>query len=411
MPLATRTGSPRRCLALLLGLIACGYGAGLLLPGARSAHWSSPYRDTSRLVLVQDAWSGDDSAPTMEMAQVRDWRRRRQTVFDHFAFYRTRHEAISNDGHAPQLIGVAHGSINLFEVLGLPVRFAVPGEEAGMLPGVVLSDEVWQRNFAGDPRIAGRTIWVGGHKTRVLGVLPKESWKLPGRVDAWLLEPDDDLEQGGPGFVIAHRKSDGGQGKERWPLSVPKPDGKSDDLLCVPLAERTGGPRGVFLFAIFLACLSLPATTSLPLGEYPRNASEMPLATRLRRWSFLAGKFALLLPMVYFISLDLAHLRASFDPDLSVYIQLASSFSLCLVGLRWTLRDQRKRCPLCLGKLTHEARVGEPSRNFLGWNGVELICVEGHGLLHVPEIQTSWFSTQRWLYLDPTWRALFAEAG
>jgi hypothetical protein len=63
------------------------------------------------------------------------------------------------------------------------------------------------------------------------------------------------------------------------------------------------------------------------------------------------------------------------------------------------------------GQAAHPARVGEPSRNFLGWNGLELICIAGHGLLHVPEIQTSWFSTQRWLYLDPSWDVLFVEAG
>ncbi len=42
----------------------------------------------------------------------------------------------------------------------------------------------------------------------------------------------------------------------------------------------------------------------------------------------------------------------------------------------------------------HPARVGQPSRSFLAWNGTELICVDGHGLLHVPEMPTSWFSTQ-----------------
>jgi len=26
------------------------------------------------------------------------------------------------------------------------------------------------------------------------------------------------------------------------------------------------------------------------------------------------------------------------------------------------------------------------------------------GLLHIPEMPTSWFRTQRWLYLDPSWK-------
>jgi len=118
----------------------------------------------------------------------------------------------------------------------------------------------------------------------------------------------------------------------------------------------------------------------------------------------------LLLPIVYFVSLDMAHLRLNIDPVSSEYVQIVSSFLICLLGLRWVLRDQRQRCPVCLRRLTHPARVGQPSRNFLAWNGTELICMGGHGLLHIPEIQTSWFNTQRWLYLDPSWDVLFSEA-
>ena len=38
------------------------------------------------------------------------------------------------------------------------------------------------------------------------------------------------------------------------------------------------------------------------------------------------------------------------------------------------------------------------------------LIVLRHGLLHIPEIPTSWFSTQRWLYLDPSWSSLFTDA-
>jgi hypothetical protein len=117
------------------------------------------------------------------------------------------------------------------------------------------------------------------------------------------------------------------------------------------------------------------------------------------------------LPIVYLVSLDLSHWKATMDPSTSQYIQIVSSFSICLFGLRWGLRDQRQRCPVCLGKLTHPARVGEPSRNFLTWNGVELICAGGHGLMHIPELPTSWFNTQRWLDLDASWEGLFVDAG
>jgi hypothetical protein len=32
----------------------------------------------------------------------------------------------------------------------------------------------------------------------------------------------------------------------------------------------------------------------------------------------------------------------------------------------------------------------------------------GHTLLHVPSLPTSWFSSQRWMFLDSSWEFLFA---
>ena len=44
---------------------------------------------------------------------------------------------------------------------------------------------------------------------------------------------------------------------------------------------------------------------------------------------------------------------------------------------------------------------------FLEWYGTEFACVKGHGLLHVPEIPTVSFRTQRWVHLDRSWSGLF----
>jgi len=51
----------------------------------------------------------------------------------------------------------------------------------------------------------------------------------------------------------------------------------------------------------------------------------------------------------------------------------------------------------------HPPRARRPALPQLDdWNGTELICVGGHGLLLSPEIATSWFGTQRWLYSTPS---------
>jgi hypothetical protein len=47
--------------------------------------------------------------------------------------------------------------------------------------------------------------------------------------------------------------------------------------------------------------------------------------------------------------------------------------------------------------LTEPARVGRPSRNLLEWNGSEMNCRQGHGLLSVAEMETSWCEASRWI--------------
>jgi hypothetical protein len=156
-----------------------------------------------------------------------------------------------------------------------------------------------------------------------------------------------------------------------------------------------------YLFMILVSLLVLSATTPLALGEYPANRHSPPGVIRLRRWIFLVVKIALLLPIVFCGSLDLASL-------VSMGFQPHGFLVGLIVALRWALIDQRRRCPVCLRWLTNPTRIGGPSQTFLEWYGTELMCEQGHGLLYVPEIPTSCYSTQRWQYLDPSWRSLFS---
>lgn len=403
-------GSALQCLLLLLGLAVASYGVALALPGVSAITQSPRYRDAGHLMLIRKAGGSSDSLPTISAEQYQNWRRRRQQLFDTFAFYRVSKQPVSGALQKRSLTEIAYASPNLFDLLGLQLRLTSARKEARRdLPKLILSDRIWRRDFGGDPRIAGQIVRVGTRDAVVDGVVPPGGWRLPGKVDMWLLG----TEVEGVGHVVAHLKPsvEHAQWADSWHMSAPTPDGPAEDFFCSSLIERTRSPWDIFLFAVVLACLALPATTSLPLGEYKLTSRKLPWATRLLRWTFLSAKVALLLPIANFVSLDLSHLDAAIDPISSQYIQILSAFSICLFGLRWVLRDQRQRCPVCLRKLTHPARVGQPSRSFLAWNGTELICAGGHGLLHVPEMPTSWFSTQRWLYLDASWDVLFAESG
>jgi hypothetical protein len=300
----------------------------------------------------------------------------------------------------------------LFTLLGLPVRFAdsaVP--PTGDLPGVVLSETIWKKHFGANPHIAGMVMRLGTRTVRVAGVTPDGTLELPGRVDAWLLEPSPQIDAGGSGFVIAHLTDMGKE--EMWAprvhITTNTPDGAEDNLLGISIEELGPTPSELYLFALFLALLALPAITTVSLGESSLNPHKTSWSRRLHRWSFFGAKIALLLPIVYFVAFDLAYGLTALNREHAAYIQLIFTFAMTLFGLRWVLKDQRQRCPVCMRTVKHPAHVGQASRTFLDWNGTEMMCMGGHTLLHVPSLPTSWFSSQRWLYLDTSWNFLFAE--
>jgi hypothetical protein len=58
---------------------------------------------------------------------------------------------------------------------------------------------------------------------------------------------------------------------------------------------------------------------------------------------------------------------------------------------------QRRRCPTCPRVLDKPVRMGSGSHILLEWNGTELLCVRGHGVMHVPENPAIWFGRPRWM--------------
>jgi hypothetical protein len=418
-PFAPSRGSAAQCILVLAGAAAASSLAALLLPGVRAELRPPPYEVRPGVILIQNARSGSDSVATIPFEEFQIWKERRQRYFDSLAFYRVRRETVFTE--AGSRIGlragsgtgwkVAHASSNLFALLGLPIRFQqLAGGASANLPGVILSEEAWNRDFSGDPHIAGSVMRVGQRLARIVGVAPRGAWSLPGDADAWLLEQNSAMYPDGKGYVLGHLTREGQS--EMWTSRVQivshNSDGSEDYLWGVSFAQRKQGAWNIYLFTVLLAFLALPAVTSVSLGEYSFSTHRPSWSSRVGCWGFLAAKAALLLPIAYFSSLDFAYWDASRHGAASEYVQLAASFSICLFGMRWVLLDQRGRCPVCLRRVSNPARVGLASRTFLAWNGTELICQGGHTLLHVPGAPTSWFSTQRWLYLDPSWEFLFA---
>ena len=160
------------------------------------------------------------------------------------------------------------------------------------------------------------------------------------------------------------------------------------------------GPLQRFLIAAPLVVFVTFATA--PRRPAERSSPGTPTFW-LKRKLFFAAKTVLLLLLAFFLSADLCQpVHASF-PNTADLFQLLFFVVFALVGLRWSFTDQEQRCKQCLRALAPPARVGRPSHNLLEWNGTELLCKQGHGLLSIPEIETSWCQSSQWIRRNPFW--------
>ena len=96
-------------------------------------------------------------------------------AFSHVAAYTTGAMNLS-EGDRPERVNTAFVTASMFDVLGVrPERggaFTPAQDTPGADPVVVLSHEIWQRAFAGDPSIVGKAVQIQGLARTVVGVMP-----------------------------------------------------------------------------------------------------------------------------------------------------------------------------------------------------------------------------------------------
>ncbi len=151
---------------------------------------SLPYQDPDRLVLVsappsnERAETGWLSLPFFEV--LRD----RARSFSGLAA--ATFETFSLTGHGdPEQIYAARTSWNFFDVIGVrPIAgrtFTRDEDQRGGAPVVLISYELWNRLFAGDPAAIGKNLTLETRDYTIIGVLPPRfQFSLVGtKVDIW----------------------------------------------------------------------------------------------------------------------------------------------------------------------------------------------------------------------------------
>jgi putative ABC transport system permease protein len=114
--------------------------------------------------------------------------RSESSVFSDMAMYVQQAVSVTGDGE-PERVRAAAATASLFSTLGVvPLlgRTYTAEEDVPDAPRVaVISHALWQRRFAGDPGVIGRTLEVDGEPWEIVGVMPRR-FDFPGRADLWL---------------------------------------------------------------------------------------------------------------------------------------------------------------------------------------------------------------------------------
>ncbi len=140
------------------------------------------YEAPDRLANIwNDLGEGAQSLPAVSPADFQDYKRRSR-MFEEFAAAAEGNVAnlrgnLTGEGE-PERADVVSITANFFPLLGVrPMlgRQLLPEEEVVNGPDVVmLSHRLWERRYAADPTLVGKTIQIDGVGHEVVGVLPRE---------------------------------------------------------------------------------------------------------------------------------------------------------------------------------------------------------------------------------------------
>jgi putative ABC transport system permease protein len=135
-----------------------------------------PYRDADRLVAVWEWNIRERHINTVTAANFADWKARNH-VFEDMGY--SWDEIYTFTGAAnPEAVGGYTFSCNIFPMLGtkplLGRTFLSEECQPGKDQVVVLSHKLWQRRFASDREIIGRSIQLNHQPYTVVGVMPAE---------------------------------------------------------------------------------------------------------------------------------------------------------------------------------------------------------------------------------------------
>ena len=147
-----------------------------------------PYRQAERLVAVWQLNLERQARDKVTCADYADWKARNH-VFEDLAYSMDEPYTLTDNTETPQSVVGFQFSTNLFSLLGaqpfLGRTFLPADGEPGKDHVLVLSHRLWEKRFASDRSVVGRSVRLNGEPYTIIGVMPPE-FAHPGTfVDLW----------------------------------------------------------------------------------------------------------------------------------------------------------------------------------------------------------------------------------
>ena len=132
----------------------------------------APVGDPTSLLTLHTLHDGDQCCNNFPEPVFKDVQEQAKSFSGVAAYNELVPASIGGSGEPERVWGQA-ASANFFDVLQIPMtvgRGFLQSEEQNQV--IVLSHRLWQRRFASDPLIAGKTVTLSGHPYTVVGVAP-----------------------------------------------------------------------------------------------------------------------------------------------------------------------------------------------------------------------------------------------
>ena len=408
-----RTESASFCLACIATLMLLIVFCSGFLSRTRDIVTPLPYENAGRIVTVSRNNAALAMRAEVPFAWVRLWRGGGRLT-EGAAAYRWSKQVLTDSAGQSSRVAAARVSDNFFPLLGPQLsagRMLLPGDALRCPDCVILSHA-----FARAHGLAvGSSVSLAGSPRRVIGILDRRFWFLSRDVAVWSVGVPK-REDTGVGVIVRLRPGIAPNAAEAELESSVQASGIAPWNSIVSLTVLQDRVRSVFGSFALGASLALVITLIGLRVRMPQPAQCRAALTGKRAWLrvlFFAARNILLLSAVLLAGIEFTHAPAitmiggtdTLTEPFATWMFLLAS----MAALTWSIHDHRRRCRVCHRRLGLAAHVGCRGCMLLDWSGTEMVCIHGHGILHIPEMLSSVQETERWTLLDESWQGLFAR--